>query len=172
MTLKNVLGVAVFSLLMVGIPGAATNNSVDTAVSTGSSKTLVAAVTAAAPCGVLDAAVFCEGTELPYANCYWRNHEPRVCRCVCCGKALFSFQANFDSGTEWPGFWSPIANENIRTESDLSLGMARVEVLCFKCDAHLGHVSDDGPPPRNFATASTRQLSDSRSRFELLGRGG
>lgn len=136
MTLKNVLGVAVFSLLAVGVDGAATNDIADTAVSTGSSKTLVAAVTAAAPCGVLDAAVSCKGTELPYANCYWRNHEPGVCRCICCGKALFSSQANFDSGTEWPGFWALVVNENIRTESDLSVGMARVEALCVKRDAH------------------------------------
>jgi peptide-methionine (R)-S-oxide reductase len=88
-----------------------------------------------------------KATEFAFANRYWNNQGPGLYRCVCCGNALFRSQDKFDSGTGWPSFSAPIAKDNIYTEVDSSLSLERVEVLCRKCDAHLGHVFDDGPPP-------------------------
>jgi len=90
-----------------------------------------------------------KGTERAFSGRYWNNHEHGLYRCVCCGTALFRSDEKFDSGTGWPSFWAPAAQENVRTESDRSLVIERVEVLCGKCDAHLGHVFPDGPPPTN-----------------------
>jgi methionine-R-sulfoxide reductase len=75
------------------------------------------------------------------------RQNPGTYRCVCCGTPLFESGTKYDSGTGWPSFWSPISPENVRIEADTSHGMRRVEVLCGKCDAHLGHVFPDGPEP-------------------------
>jgi peptide-methionine (R)-S-oxide reductase len=88
-----------------------------------------------------------KGTEFAFANRYWNCHEAGMYHCVCCGNALFRSQDKFDSGTGWPSFSSPCAAANIYTEIDCSHSLKRVEVLCRKCDGHLGHVFDDGPPP-------------------------
>ena len=86
-------------------------------------------------------------TELPYTDDDPNAHQRGVFRCICCDTALFSADTKFNSGTGWPSFWAPIAKENIRESIDSSLGMVRTEVSCSLCDAHLGHVFDDGPRP-------------------------
>ena len=86
-------------------------------------------------------------TELAFTGQYWNLHEKGIYRCICCDNALFSSDTKFESGTGWPSFWAPIAEENVRSERDVSLGMIRDAVNCALCDAHLGHVFDDGPRP-------------------------
>ena len=90
-----------------------------------------------------------KGTEPPFTGKYWNNHEKGIYKCAGCGTPLFDSKTKFDSGTGWPSFYEPIAQENIENKKDLSYGMVRTEVLCGKCKGHLGHVFNDGPKPTN-----------------------
>jgi peptide-methionine (R)-S-oxide reductase len=87
------------------------------------------------------------GTERAFSGRYWNHHGNGVYRCVCCSTALFHSKTKFDSGTGWPSYWAPISELNVRNVTDTSFFMERTEVLCAKCDAHLGHVFNDGPRP-------------------------
>ncbi len=98
------------------------------------------------PSGVFDITRRAD-TEMAYTGKYWNLHEKGIYRCICCDNALFDSMTKFDSGTGWPSFWAPIADQNVTEKRDGSLGMIRTEVLCTECDAHLGHVFDDGPQP-------------------------
>ena len=88
-----------------------------------------------------------QGTERAFSQPGYNSHEPGLYRCICCDNALFDAKTKYDSHTGWPSFWQPIAAENVRENVDRSFGMRRIEVQCALCDAHLGHVFDDGPKP-------------------------
>lgn len=88
-----------------------------------------------------------QGTERAFTGATWNNHEVGTYQCVCCGNDLYRSEHKYESGTGWPSFWQPVAPENITTREDNSLFSKRTEVICSRCDAHLGHVFDDGPKP-------------------------
>jgi peptide-methionine (R)-S-oxide reductase len=88
-----------------------------------------------------------KGTERAHTGAYAHHKETGVYRCVCCGADLFSSATKYDSGSGWPSFWLPLAGDNVRTHTDRSHGMVRTEVTCARCEAHLGHVFEDGPQP-------------------------
>jgi peptide-methionine (R)-S-oxide reductase len=88
-----------------------------------------------------------KGTERAFTGAYWNNHQPGVYHCAGCQLALFESTTKFESGTGWPSFFKPISNETVKIVIDKSYGMVREEVVCSRCEGHLGHVFDDGPPP-------------------------
>jgi peptide-methionine (R)-S-oxide reductase len=105
------------------------------------------------------------GTERAFTGATWNEHGHGLFRCICCDTALFSSETKFESGTGWPSFWQPIARENVVETSDYSLGMQRTAVSCRRCDAHLGHVFPDGPPP----TGLRYCMNSAAMRFVKLG---
>ena len=88
-----------------------------------------------------------KGTEPAFSGEYWNHHEKGIYRCVCCGAELFSSEHKFESGTGWPSYWQPLKPENVAAEEDHSFFIKRTEVHCARCEAHLGHVFEDGPQP-------------------------
>jgi len=98
------------------------------------------------PAGVFDITRNAD-TEIAFSGKYWNLHDKGIYRCICCGNALFDSATKFESGTGWPSFWASIASENVTEIRDTTFGIVRTAVTCTECDAHLGHVFDDGPEP-------------------------
>jgi len=90
-----------------------------------------------------------QGTDTAFSGTYYQLHRDGLFRCICCDNAVFSSDTKFDSGTGWPSFWAPTAEENVQTRSDFTMLVKRTEVHCTRCDAHLGHLFNDGPEPTN-----------------------
>ena len=88
-----------------------------------------------------------KGTERSFTGAYWNTKTPGMYQCVCCGQPLFASDTKFDSGTGWPSFWQPVGEDNVSLQADNGWFMRRTEVTCSRCDAHLGHVFNDGPKP-------------------------
>ena len=107
-----------------------------------------------------------KGTEPAFSGAYWKTKAPGVYACVCCGEPLFQSDAKFDSGTGWPSFTAPVDDAKVALETDTSYGMARTEVMCRRCEAHLGHVFPDGPAPTGMRfcinSASLRLVEDKK----------
>ena len=111
-----------------------------------------------------------KGTEAPFCGTLLDNHRDGVYTCVCCGLPLFTSAHKFNSMSGWPSFFQPIATENVKTHTDRSHGMVRVEILCARCDAHLGHVFSDGPKPtgdRHCVNSESLTFTDTRALASL-----
>lgn len=106
------------------------------------------------------------GTERAFTGKYWDTKTPGIYRCVCCGEALFDAATKYDSGTGWPSFYAPIDKDAVALRDDTSHGMRRTEVLCAKCDAHLGHLFPDGPEPTGLRYCMNSASLDLEAREE------